>query len=88
MPDKEFKALVRKVLTKLGKKVDTFNENVNRELENRKKKIQSEMNTRAEVKITHKSMKSTLTDTEKHVSHLEDRIMDITQSEQQKNIFF
>ena len=88
MPDKEFKALVIKVLTKLGKRVDTFNENVKRELENRKKKMQSEMNIRAEVKITHKSMKSTLTDTEKHVSHLEDRIMDITQSEQQKKNFF
>lgn len=50
MPDKEFKALVIKLLTKLGKRVDTFNENVNRELENRKNKIQSEMNTRAEVK--------------------------------------
>ena len=29
-------------------------------------------------------MKSALSDTEKHISHLEDRIMDITQSEQQK----
>jgi len=75
------------VLTKLGKRVDTFNETVNRELENRKK-IQSEMNTRAEVKkITHENMKSALSDTEKHIGHLEDRIMDITQSEQQKKKF-
>ena len=48
------------------------------------------MNTRAEVKkkITHESMKSALSDTEKHISHLEDRIMDITQSEQQKKVSF
>ena len=32
-------------------------------------------------------MKSALSDTEKHISHLEDRIMDITQSEQQKKKF-
>ena len=37
MPDKEFKALVIKMLIKLGKRVDTFNETGNRKLENRKK---------------------------------------------------
>ena len=32
--DKEFKALVRRMLTELGKRLDKHNENFNKELEN------------------------------------------------------
>ena len=37
LPDKEFEALVIRLLTKLGKRLDEHSENFNKELENIKK---------------------------------------------------
>lgn len=34
LPDKEFKAIVIKTLTELGKRIEEHNEDVNKELEN------------------------------------------------------
>ena len=42
------------------------------------------MSSRTEVKNTVRGMNRRLSDTEKHISDLENRIMDITQSEQEK----
>ena len=83
-PDKEFKALVIKMLTELERRIDVHNEKFNKELENIKK-TQSEMkNSIAEIKNTLEGMNSRLSDTEICINPLEDRIMEITQSEQQK----
>ena len=82
--DRELKALVIKVLTELGKRIDVHSENFNKELENIKK-TQSEMkNSTDEIKNTLEGIYGRLSDTEGHISDLEDRIMEITQSEQQK----
>ena len=84
LPNKQFKTLVIKMLTELRKRIDVNSEHFNKELENMIK-IQSEMNTSvAEIKNTLEEMNGRLSDTEKHRSDLEDRIMEITQSEQQK----
>ena len=37
LPEKEFKIVVIKILTKLGRKMDKYSENVNKEFENIKK---------------------------------------------------
>ena len=42
------------------------------------------MSSRTEVKNTVRGMNRRLSDTEKHISDLENRIMDITRSEQEK----
>ena len=42
------------------------------------------MSSRTEVKNTVRRMNRRLSDTEKHISDLENRIMDITQSKQEK----
>ena len=41
LPDKEFKALVLRMLTELGKRIDKHSENLNKELENKKRTSQS-----------------------------------------------
>ena len=81
LPDKEFKALVIKMLTELGK---VHCENFNKELENIKKN-QSELKTKiTEMKNTLEGINRTLADTEEYISDPEDRIMEIPQSEHQK----
>ena len=70
------------MLTDLGKRIDVYREHFNKELENIKK-TQSEMkNSIAEIKNTLEGMNSRLSDTEICINPLEDRIMEITQSEQ------
>ena len=76
--------MVIKILTELGKIIDVKSERFNKELEN-KKKTQSEVNNSiAEIKSMLEGMNSLLSDTEECISDLEDRIMGITQSEQQE----
>ena len=84
LPDKEFKELVIKMLTEVWKRIHEHNENFNKELENIKK-YQSELkNTITEMKNILKGINSRLGDTEDCISDLEGKIMEIIQSEQQK----
>ena len=84
LPDKEFKALVIKMLTELGKIKDVHCENFNKELENIKKNQSELKNKITEMKNTLEGINRTLADTEEYISDPEDRIMEITQSEHQK----
>ena len=84
LPDKEFKALVIGVLTKLGKRSDELNEHFNKELENIKKTQSETKSSINEIKNTLEKMNSRLSGTEECIRDLEDRKMEITQSEQQK----
>lgn len=52
LPDKEFKALVIRMLTELGKRTDEYSENFNTELENIKKNQLELKNTINEKKNT------------------------------------
>ena len=74
------------MLTKLGNIIDGPSENLNKELENIKKKNESELkNTITERKKKMlRGINSRQGDTE-GISDLEDKIMEITQSEQQKD---
>ena len=72
------------MLTELGKRTNEHSENFNKELECIRK-TQSEMkNSIAAIKNTRKELNSRLSDTEEHISDLKHRIMENTQSEQQK----
>ena len=72
------------MLTELRKRIDEHNENFNKEIENIKM-IQSELkNSIIEMKNTLEGINSRLGYIEEHISDLKDRIIEITQSEQQK----
>ena len=72
------------MLNELGKKIDEHSEHFNKELENIKKNQGELKNAITEMKKPLKGINSRLGDTEKHISDLEDKIMEITQSEEQK----
>ena len=82
LPDKEFKEMVIKMLTKLGRRMEEHSENFNKELENIRKNQSELKNTILENTI--EEINSRLVDTVEHISDLEDRIVEITQSEQKK----
>ena len=84
LPHKVFKAIVKRMLTKFGKRMNEHTENFNKELENIKKNQSELKNTINEMKNALERMNSRLGDREEHISDLEDRIMEIIQSEQQK----
>ena len=79
-----FKAIVIRMLTELRKRIHKPNENFNKVLENVKKNQSKLKNTICEIKNTLEGITSPLDDTEEHINHLEDRIMEITQPELQK----
>ena len=84
LPHKEFKAIVIRMLTELGKRLVEHSENFNKALENIRK-IQSELkNTIINVKNTLEGIRSGLGDIDGCISDLKDRIMKVIQSEQQK----
>ena len=74
------------MLTELGKRIDKHSGNLNKELENMKKNLSELKNTITKMKNTLEGI-TKLRYIEAHFSELEDRIMEITQSEQQKEIF-
>lgn len=77
---KEFKAIVIKMLTKLGKWTKKHSENFNKELENIKENQSELKNTVTEIKNKLKLFNIWLGDIE-CLSDLEDRIVEISESE-------
>ena len=75
------------MVTALGKRIVRHDENFNQELQNTKKNKTEFKNTKTEMKDTLKGINSRLGDTEECISDLGDRIMEITQSKQEKKIF-
>ena len=87
LPETEFKKLVKKILrTELRKSINRNKAHFNKELETVKKTQSIIDNSISEIKSTLEAKNSRLNDTEECISDLEDRIMEITQSEQQKDI--
>ena len=79
LPDKEFKTIVVRILTKVKKRIDEHNENFNKKLEYIKKDKSEPKNSIIE---RYSRGYSILGDTEACIGDLEDRIMEITQLEQ------
>ena len=76
--------MVLKMLTKLRKRREEHSENFNKELENIKKKESEQKNKMTEMKNTLEGIDSRFDNTEEWVSSPEDKIVEITQSQQQK----
>ena len=75
--------MVIKLLTELGKRIDLNTDHFSKELENIKKTQTKIDNKIYEIKSTLEAVNIRLNDTEQCMSDLEDRIMEINQSEQQ-----
>ena len=80
--DKKFKETVIKMLTELRKRIEEQSENFKKELENIKNNQLELKNTIIEMKNTLEGINSRLI--QKNVCDMDDRIVEITQSEQQK----
>ena len=72
------------MLTKLGRRMDEPKENFNEEIESIKKNQLQLKNTITEIKNTVEGIHSRLEDAEEWISDSEDRVVKITQSEQEK----
>ena len=68
LPDKEFEALVIKMLTELRKRIDEHSENFNKELENIKKNQSELKNPITELKIALEGFSSRLDEAEERIS--------------------
>ena len=71
------------MLSELGKGIGLNTDHFNKELGNMKKTQSKIDNSICEIKSTLEAMNSRLNDTEEFISDLKDKIMEITQTEQQ-----
>ena len=83
--DPEFKKVIIKMLTELRKIINRNADHCNKELESIKINQSRTENSIAEIKSNLEAMNSQLNDPKKCSSVLENRIMEITQLEQQKD---
>ena len=83
LPDKVLKTLVIKMLNRLRGKIDELSENFNKETENIFKRSELK-NTIIEIKNTLEGLNSRLDDAQDWISNLENKVVEITQLEHQK----
>ena len=84
LQDEELNALAIRMLTELGKRIDEHNKNINKEQENIKKgPVRTEEYNNQNEKHTRRNERQ-IGDPEEYFTILEDRIMENTQSEEQK----
>ena len=82
MPDREFKAMVTKILTRLGKRVEDLSEILNTETE--KKKEPEVKKSTTKIKHTLDGIHSKLQEAEEWISDLKDTVMESNQAEQER----
>ena len=83
LPEKEFRIMIVKMIQNLGNKMEKIQETFNKDLEELKNK-QMMNNTINEVKNSLEGINSRITVAEERISDLEDKIMEITTAEQNK----
>ena len=90
LPNKELKVIITKMLKELrrssedqSKKLDVFN----KKLQNIRKKQTELKNTMTEIKKYIEGINIRLDDTKQQISELEDRVVEITQAEEDKEFF-
>ena len=83
LPEKEFTVVIVKMSPNLGKRMEKIQETFNKDLEEIKSKQTMMNNTISEIKNTLEGIKSRITEAER-ISDLEDKIVEITTTEQNK----
>ena len=88
LPEKEFRIMIVKMIQVLGKrmeaKIDKMQEMFNKDLQELKNKQTEMTNTITEMKPTLEGLISRITEAEKWISDLEDRMVEFTSAEQNK----
>ena len=84
LPEKEFKAMIIKMIQKLGSRMEKIQEMFKKDLEELKSKQTVTDNTIHEIKNYLEGIKSRITEAEEWKSDLEDKIIEITATEQKK----
>ena len=84
LPEKEFRVLIVKMIQNLGNRMEKIKETFNKDLEELKRKQTMMNNTINELKNSLEGISSRITEAEEWISDLEDKIVEITTAEQNK----
>ena len=84
LPEKEFRIMIVKMIQNLGNRMEKIKETFNKDLEELKTKQTMVNNTINEIKNSLEGINSRITEAEEWIHDLEDKIMEITTAEQNK----
>ena len=85
LPEKEFRVMIVKMIQNFGNRMEKIQETFNKDLEELKSKQTMMNNTINEIKNTLEGSNSRITEAEEQISNLEDKIVEITAAEQNKD---
>ena len=85
LPEKEFRVIIVKMIQNLGSRMEKIQETFNKDLEELKSKETVMNNTINEIKNSLEGSNSRITEAEEQISDLEDKIVEITTAEQNKD---
>ena len=84
LPEKEFRIMIVKMIQNLGNRIDKMQGTFNKDVEELKKNQATMKNTINEIKNTLDGINSGITEAEEQISDLEDKLVEITTAEQNK----
>ena len=84
LPEKEFRIMIVKMIQNLGNRIDKMQETFNKDLEELTRNQAMMNNTTNETKNTLEGINSRITDAEERISDLEDKRVETTTAEQNK----
>ena len=84
LPEKEFRVMIVTMIQNLGNTMENIQETFNKDLEELKSKQTMMNNTINEIKNSLEGINSRTTETKERISDLEDKIVEITTAEQNK----
>ena len=84
LPEKEFRVMIVKMIQNLGNKIEKIHEMFNKDLEELKSKQTMMNNITNEIKNSLEGINSRITEAEERISNQEDKIVEITTAEQNK----
>ena len=84
LPEKEFRIRIVKMIQNLGNRIHKMQETFNKDVEELKRSQAMMNNTKNEIKNTLEGINSRITEAEEWISYLEDKIVEITTTEQNK----
>ena len=84
LPEKEFKIMLVKMIQKLGNRMEKMQATFNKDLEELKSKQTEMNNTINEIKNSLEGINRRITEAEERISNLEDKTVEITTAEQNK----
>ena len=85
LPEKEFRVIIVKMIPNIGNRTEKIQETFNKDLEERKSKQTMMNNTINEIKNSLEGINSGITEAKERLNDLEDKIVEITTTEQNKD---